>query len=132
MSNKHANEKAHAEWLTTHTPEAVWRSNKAGSSLRSMRKKEKLNIRVPKTIRDSRQIKRPMSSYAHFFQERMNSGAMHGLAIKDIGKLMSQEWKDVSPLDKQVSVKFHHQIKLTDAEIQGFGFGRFAQVQGGC
>jgi hypothetical protein len=102
ISNKHANEKKFTDWLQSHNAEAVYRSNLAASRLRGLRKREKLNIKVPHTLRDPRQLKRPLTSYALFFQEKVGSGVMHGLKIGEVGKLVGQEWKESSPLEKQV------------------------------
>jgi HMG (high mobility group) box len=103
VANKHANDKVYDDWLKTHPAEAIWRSNKAGALLRGLRKKDKLKIHVPRTIQDTRQIKRPMNPYAHFYKDKVDSGVMKGLAISEIGKLIGQQWREAPATERQVS-----------------------------
>ena len=54
------------------------------------------------SLRDERQVKRPVPAHSLFVRERHASGDMHGMSIGDSIRLIMKEWKALSDSEKQV------------------------------
>jgi hypothetical protein len=103
--NRAANEAAYKEWLTSHTPAEIEKANQARRLLwrRSGKTSQKLKL-----IKDDRLPKRPGSSFMLFAQERQRSGDLKHISLGETGKLLGQEWKELSDGDKQVRLLHSH------------------------
>ncbi|QDS74335.1 hypothetical protein FKW77_004505 [Venturia effusa] len=102
--NKTANEKAYSAWVNSHTPEQIRVANAARNLLKrrlaagaySTRKGMKGLI---KKIKDERQPKRPMSAYLAFSMDRRASGDFKNITLLESAKLITDEWKALSPAE---------------------------------
>ena len=54
------------------------------------------------SLRDERQVKRPVTPLSQFVRERHASGDMHGMSLADSIRLIMKEWKELSESGKQV------------------------------
>lgn len=55
-------------------------------------------------IKDDRQVKRPVSSYIYYTNERRDSGDFKDIKFTEIAKLIGDEWKHLSSNQKKVRV----------------------------
>lgn len=53
-------------------------------------------------IKDERQPKRPTTAYIIFSTERRASGDFKNISLAETAKLVTQEWKALSPADTKV------------------------------
>lgn len=61
---------------------------------------------------DDRQVKRPATAYGLFLSERFSSGDMKGLKVGESGKLISNEWKALSPSEKKVHLPSYPNLSM--------------------
>ncbi|CAG8950527.1 hypothetical protein HYFRA_00002734 [Hymenoscyphus fraxineus] len=90
------NQKIHARWLESLTPEQVRLSNQARRNLQA-----KKAIKSHLLITDSRAPKRPQSVYALFTKQRWASGDFKGVPIIEATKQLSSEYRALSEAEKK-------------------------------
>ncbi|OAG41695.1 hypothetical protein AYO21_04159 [Fonsecaea monophora] len=98
--NKAKNERAYKQWVQTHSPLEIRLANNAR---RQLTKKAKAagKKKQYKPIQDDRSVRRPRNAYAFFFKERNDSGDLRGMTVGERGKLIGQEWKNLSSSEKK-------------------------------
>ncbi|KAK3056852.1 hypothetical protein LTS18_011604, partial [Coniosporium uncinatum] len=103
--NKAANATAYEAWVSSHTPEQIRLANNARRRLKqllpltksgSQRSGKGLTL-----IQDARQVKRPASSFSIFHGERYRSEDMKGIALAEVAKLTSGEYKALSESERK-------------------------------
>ncbi|KAJ5691314.1 hypothetical protein N7488_012049 [Penicillium malachiteum] len=104
--NRASNEAAYSSWILSHTPTQIKEANLA-------RRRLAKKIGKPCTLlKDERLVKRPLSSYMIFAQERVASGDFKYMQVADISGRTSSEWKSLSESEKQ---RFH-KLAIQDRE----------------
>lgn len=87
------------EWLSSHTPAQILEANAARARLRRLLVDSKSKYAA---IKDDRLVKRPLSSYLQYHNERLASGDFRGIstpvACKDIGR----EYKALTASERKV------------------------------
>lgn len=86
------------EWMEFHTVQEIADANNARKLLR--RRLDRGS--VFRLLQDDRAPSRPKGAYLRFSADRFASGDLKGLSIPEAGKLVSEEWKDLSAAEKEV------------------------------
>ena len=60
--------------------------------------------KIIRAIDDDRTVKRARGPYTYFFMERHDSGDMKAVPVSEAAKLISKEWKALTPAEKAVSL----------------------------
>ena len=103
--NKSKNQAAHNRWLQSYTPLQIKEANNARDQLKRDAKaagKSKAIARY-NHIKDDRLVKQPANPYAMFVQDRVASGDLNGMQVKEYGSLLGREFKELSATQKKVS-----------------------------
>jgi len=97
------NRLAYKRWVETHTPDQIRQANSARVSLR--RKQKQANGKSTKGLRkihDARIVSGRKSAYNTFTKDRWASGDLKGIAIIEAARLLSREWKALTPAERKV------------------------------
>ncbi|EME88870.1 uncharacterized protein MYCFIDRAFT_213435 [Pseudocercospora fijiensis CIRAD86] len=91
-------------WVESHTPTQIQKANEARAQLRRKLPSQKHKwAKIP----DERVPKRPTGSFAQFNTNRRHSGDFQGISLSDSTKLLAQEWKALSPSEKEKYEKIY-------------------------
>ncbi|KAL4779522.1 hypothetical protein BJX76DRAFT_340525 [Aspergillus varians] len=91
-ANRAANAAAYEAWVQSHTPLQILEANKA------RRRLAKINNKKVMLIRDDRLVKRPVSPWILFFQERRDKNTA---TVSDMTQNVSAEWKSLPEAEKE-------------------------------
>jgi hypothetical protein len=112
--NKVANESTYKKWINSHTPEEIRLANNA----RNLLKKHEVAKGVLKkgshkftSLEDPRIPKRPIQAWTQFATTRWNSGDLKGIKVGDATRQILKEWKELSPSQRKVSIRFVLEIR---------------------
>ena len=97
--NKAANKTAYKNFIESYPVERVNQARVAGQRLRRLGVQGRYDNKLP----DERRVKRPASSKAFFYQERMLSGDFRGIGGADAFKRIYEEFSQLSAAEKEVS-----------------------------
>ena len=106
VQNKHANEAVYKKFIESHSEEEIRVANSARGRLRKLKASTKGLRGMPSNLfilHDHRHVKKPLSSYIKFSQERFASGDLAGMSTAERGKLVGREWQALSDSEKKVS-----------------------------
>lgn len=98
--NKAINEEAYRKWIESFTPDEVRKAHLARMALTRLGVKGYSTHLIRK---DSRQPKRPITSFLQFNVDRLATGDFKGMSLEDKGRLIGYEWKELDEDKKQVS-----------------------------
>lgn len=111
--NKQRNETELHQWIILHSPSDIAAINSARAKLRRLG----LGPKWGRRIKDDRQPKRPMTSFANFTSSRWKSGDYEGLNVTEASKKASTEWKALSEAERAVclplSASWHQRLTYT-------------------
>ncbi|KAI1925368.1 hypothetical protein LOZ65_002905 [Ophidiomyces ophidiicola] len=93
--NVEANREAFAQWVKSHTALQIKEANTARRRLRRLTK------RSVREISDSRQVKRPKTSYIIFAQEKLQSGEFDHLELTKKMVHIGQTWRNLSSAEQE-------------------------------
>ncbi|KIX95597.1 uncharacterized protein Z520_08717 [Fonsecaea multimorphosa CBS 102226] len=98
--NKAENERAYKKWVQSHSPLEIRLANNAR---RQLTKKAKAAGKKKhyRPIQDDRSVRRPGTAYLFFLKARNDSGDLRGMTVSERGKLVGQEWKNLSSSEKK-------------------------------
>src|SRR5690349_14460733 len=102
--NKEKNAHAHSQWLSQFTPQQVHEANSARKQLKKIHLARHPKLKPTSKyapLHDDRLLKRPVTAYVHFTQDRHASGDFKGMAIAESAKLIGREWKALSANEKK-------------------------------
>ncbi|CAG8978234.1 hypothetical protein HYALB_00010725 [Hymenoscyphus albidus] len=94
--NKLENQKIHARWLESLTPEQVRLSNQARRNLQA-----KKAIKTHLLITDSRAPKRPQTVYGLYTKQRWASGDFKGVSVIEATRRLASEFRALSEAEKK-------------------------------
>ncbi|KAF2094634.1 hypothetical protein NA57DRAFT_60659 [Rhizodiscina lignyota] len=98
--NKSANEVEYKNWVESHTPEAIRQAQLARRRLKTLLKPKK-GSNAYSLIHDERQVKRPTTVYSQYIVDRFASGDFKAISFGESSKLITSEFKALSPSEKQ-------------------------------
>jgi hypothetical protein len=110
------NESAYKTWLASKTPDEIRLANKARAALRV-----KIAKAYPKrkatgfsTLKDDRQVKRPLGAYLLFHNERLASEGGSDLDLGTFAKASGKAWAELNEAEKKVSQSIYILLFLHD------------------
>ena len=108
-TNIKARKQAHREWIESHGVDEIRQANNARKMLRRLVPSKFSRLRL---LKDDRLPKRPLPVYVSFVRDRWASGDLKHMTIKDVAKLMSTEWKELSASEREVRILFCPHVLL--------------------
>ncbi|KAG9943002.1 hypothetical protein KCU85_g8966, partial [Aureobasidium melanogenum] len=109
------------EWLSNHTPAQIYEANVARARLRKLLASTSSKYAL---IKDDRLVKRPISSYLQYHNERLASGDFRGIPAPDASKTVATEFKAMSATEKQkyvdLAAKDVERYHREHLEVYGF------------
>lgn len=99
--NREKGTQAYREFIQSHTPLEIHKANNARNQLKRMQGKK--NSSLWAHIKDERQVKHPVSSFAYFTQARQATQDYKGMTLATGAGLIAREWKALPAAEKKVS-----------------------------
>lgn len=103
-SNAQETQAQYKKWVESHSADEIQQANVARRALRRKLEQDRPKRTRSKwpPIHDERAVKRPSNPFAQFVMNRNASGDFKGITLPERGKLIGQEWKALSDLEKSV------------------------------
>ncbi|KAG9545918.1 hypothetical protein KCU71_g17180, partial [Aureobasidium melanogenum] len=109
------------EWLSSHTPAQIYEANVARARLRKLTFDTSSKY-AP--IKDDRLVKRPISSFLQYHNERLNSGDFRGIPAPIASKDIATEFKALTASEKKkyedLAAKDVERYHRQHLEVYGF------------
>ncbi|KAJ5939554.1 hypothetical protein N7466_002688 [Penicillium verhagenii] len=104
--NRAANEASFTEWLQSYTPLQIKEANHARRTL------TRLTGKRFRSIEDDRLVKRPISAFLWYINERKSSGDLKYMEPHDLARRVAEEWKSLTESDKEP----YRKIQIDDTQ----------------
>jgi hypothetical protein len=88
--------------VQSHTPLQIKEANSARLLMNKRAQAAGKKKKACRLIHDDRAVRQPLNGYGFFFKERNDSGDLSGMSVAERGKLVGQEWKNLSEAQKKV------------------------------